>query len=57
MTDTTLTDLAERLQSLYARIERERMADVPILNPRIGIHAIGFQRWEQSYLGVMVTPR
>ena len=56
MTDTTLADLAERLQSLYARIERERMADMPILNPAIGIHAIGFQRWQQGYLGVMVTP-
>lgn len=56
MTETTLAGLAERLQSLYARIERERMADVPILNPAIGIHAIGFQRWQQGYLGVMVTP-
>ena len=56
MTDSVLVDLTDRLQALYARIERERMTDVPMLNPAIGIHAIGFRRWQQSYLGVMVTP-
>ncbi len=32
------------------------MADIPILNDKIEVRAIGFQPWNQSYLGIMVTP-
>jgi [NiFe] hydrogenase assembly HybE family chaperone len=32
------------------------MADVPVINDKIKIHAIGFHPWLNSYLGVMITP-
>ena len=56
MNDPALQALPEKLERAFARIARERMADVPILNQAIGIHAIGFRRWQQGFLGVMVTP-
>ena len=37
-------------------IERERMADVPILNRRLAVEAVGFCEWEDSFLGVLITP-
>jgi len=32
------------------------MADVPILNPALRVEAVGFQLWEDHWLGVLVTP-
>ena len=37
-------------------IERERMADVPILNASLAVEAVGFREWENQCLGVLVTP-
>ena len=35
---------------------RERMHDVPILNPALNVEAVDFQRWQRHWLGVLVTP-
>ncbi len=32
------------------------MADVPVLNPALAVHATGFRRWNDYWLGVLVTP-
>ena len=51
--------LSERiiaLENTFRKIQRERMNDVPILNTNIKVQAVGFQGWENSYLGVMITP-
>ncbi len=48
--------MADKLESAFEWIYRERMADIPITNDIIGVHAIAFQHWEQCYLGVMITP-
>ncbi len=37
-------------------IERERMADVPILNSSLSVEAVGFREWEGQCLGVLITP-
>ncbi len=37
-------------------IERERMADVPILNASLEVEAVGFREWEGQCLGVLITP-
>ena len=47
------TDLVEEA---FFRIQREQMADVPILNPALVVEAIDFQRWQGHWLGVVITP-
>jgi [NiFe] hydrogenase assembly HybE family chaperone len=44
------------LERAFARIERERMRDVPILNPRLRVEAVGFRPWQGHWIGVLVTP-
>jgi len=51
-----VASLTESLESAFGLIHRERMADVPILNNKIGVNAVGFQAWQGHYLGVMITP-
>ncbi len=46
----------QALETVYRRIHRERMADLPLANPAIGVHAIGFRPWNDDLLGVLVTP-
>ena len=38
------------------RIQREQMADVPILNPALSVEAVDFQPWQGHWLGIVVTP-
>ena len=38
------------------RIASERMQGLPIVNPRIEVHAVDFRRWGNDWIGVMVTP-
>jgi [NiFe] hydrogenase assembly HybE family chaperone len=47
------TDLVEEA---FFRIQREQMADVPILNPALVVEAVDFQRWQGHWLGVVITP-
>ncbi len=51
-----LQTLSNKLEATFERIYHERMTDIPIVNDKIGVHAVGFQHWQQFYLGVMVTP-
>lgn len=50
------------LVETFARIERERMAGLPLLHPGLRVEAIGFERAcgpvedESGWLGVLVTP-
>ncbi len=48
--------MASRVESLFREIAATRMADLPLLNPVIGVHAIGFRPWEDGCLGVLITP-
>ncbi len=47
---------AEAVEQAFFRIQREQMADVPILNPALSVEAVDFQRWQGHWLGVVVTP-
>ncbi len=51
-----LQTLREQLQISYQRIERERMAHIPILNKALHVEAVGFREWESGIIGVMLTP-
>jgi hypothetical protein len=47
---------ADAVEQAFFRIQREQMADVPILNPALSVEAVDFQRWQGHWLGVVVTP-
>ena len=50
------SDPAEAVEEAFFRIQREQMADVPILNSALSVEAVDFQRWQGHWLGIVVTP-
>jgi [NiFe] hydrogenase assembly HybE family chaperone len=48
--------LSRKLEAVFAAIERERMADVPILNARLRVAAIGMRNCSGGWFCVLVTP-
>ena len=51
-----LADPSAALTRAYDTIRATRMAGIPILNDALRVEAIGFHRWQQFWLGVLVTP-
>lgn len=49
-------DPSPLLEAAFRRIEAETMAGVPILNPALCVEAVGFARWQDHWLGILVTP-
>jgi [NiFe] hydrogenase assembly HybE family chaperone len=49
-------DPAPLLEAAFGRIERERMAGLPLLNPVLRVQALDFARWRGQWLGALVTP-
>ena len=47
---------ADAVESAFFRIQQERMADVPLLNPALCVEAVDFQRWNGHWLGIILTP-
>jgi [NiFe] hydrogenase assembly HybE family chaperone len=47
-----VADLVARYEAIY----RERMRDLPIVNPALAVEAVGFEQWEDQDLGVLITP-
>ena len=47
---------APTLESAFEAIHRERMRDIPLLNPKLAVAAVDFQRWDQHWVGVLITP-
>ena len=52
----TAPKIGQRVAATFAAIERERMADVPILNSAVHVEAVGFCSWQEQALGVLITP-
>lgn len=50
------TNPAATVEAAYRRIERDRMAGLPILNPALAVQAVDFQRWQEHWLGVVISP-
>ncbi|MDJ0654089.1 MAG: [NiFe]-hydrogenase assembly chaperone HybE [Xanthomonadales bacterium] len=48
--------VAANLEGVFSSIQQERFADIPILNSKLRVEAVGFQRWQDGCLGVLVTP-
>lgn len=49
-------DPSALIDAAFRRIETERMAGLPVLNPALRVQTVGFQPWEGHWLGVLVTP-
>jgi [NiFe] hydrogenase assembly HybE family chaperone len=49
-------DPAALVASAYRRIERERMAGLPVHNAALAVESVGFQRWMDHWLGIVVAP-
>lgn len=48
-----------RIEAVFRRIQEERMADLPFLNPRLAVAAVGFARHSdhgEDWRGVLLTP-
>ena len=56
MSDKALQKKIHTLETVFNRIYRERMSDMPMINRKLSVHAVGFQRWNQDYLGILITP-
>jgi [NiFe] hydrogenase assembly HybE family chaperone len=46
----------ERLEPAFQSILENRMSDVPVINERLMVKAIGFEPWHEYQLGILVTP-
>ena len=47
---------AEILVQAFQRIEQESMRNIPILNPRVQVEALGFQEFQGRVIGIVITP-
>lgn len=57
MTDRLATDNpAPQLEAVFEHIAATRMNGVAILNPALRVEAIGFRRWGDDWVGVLITP-
>lgn len=45
-----------QVEATFRRIQAERMAGLPLLNPALEVAALGFARHEIDWRGVLVTP-
>jgi len=50
------SDPSPLLEATFKRIEAERWAGMPMLNPALAVAAVGFERRETEWRGVLVTP-
>ena len=47
---------AGALQAAFESVRQGPMRDVPMLNPKIGVEAVGFRPWSEHWLGILITP-
>lgn len=50
------TEPSALVEAAFRRIQRERMADMPMLNPALIVEAVDFAKHDGHWLGVLVTP-
>ncbi len=47
---------AQSLEAVFRHIAATRMAGVALLNPALQVEAVGFRRWRDDWVGVLITP-
>jgi [NiFe] hydrogenase assembly HybE family chaperone len=48
--------VAKRVEKHFTHVHRSRMADMPLVNRKLRVQAVGFRQWGEGVLGVLVTP-
>ncbi|PVV06317.1 MAG: hypothetical protein B6D77_16105 [gamma proteobacterium symbiont of Ctena orbiculata] len=48
--------LIQGLECQFRHIQQERMQGLPLLNPALHVEAVGFCKWNEYCLGVLITP-
>lgn len=51
-----IDDPSAWLMAHYRAVYAERMADLPFVNVALAVEAVGFERLQGDWLGVMITP-
>jgi [NiFe] hydrogenase assembly HybE family chaperone len=51
-----VAELNSELEFCFTQIQQQRMADVPILNPALRVQAVDFQLFQQTWIGILITP-
>lgn len=51
-----MCEKADHLQKVFESIHRERMADMPMVNPALQVATIGFDKNEYGCVGILLTP-
>jgi [NiFe] hydrogenase assembly HybE family chaperone len=52
----TAVRLSRKLEAVFAAIERERMQEIPILNPKLSVACIGMRAYNGLWVSILVTP-
>lgn len=47
---------AASLEQVFRHIAATRMSGVSLLNPALEVEAVGFRRWRDDWVGVLITP-
>ncbi len=50
------SELMRKLEAVFGMIERERMRDIPILNPALSVAAVGMRPFGEVWACTLVTP-
>ncbi len=53
---TDLATLSRQIEAVFKRIEIEQMQGIPLLNPALHVQTIGFQRYQERTVGIVITP-
>jgi [NiFe] hydrogenase assembly HybE family chaperone len=48
--------IRQTLEATFNEIWDKRMRDLPVVNPVLSVQAIGFNRFNEDWLGVLITP-
>ncbi|MGV6817379.1 MAG: [NiFe]-hydrogenase assembly chaperone HybE [Thiotrichales bacterium] len=50
------TEKTAQIEAVFRRIQQERMADVPVINPKLAVQWVGGSAWNNGWLGILITP-
>jgi [NiFe] hydrogenase assembly HybE family chaperone len=51
-----MNDITRLLETCFKQIQTQRMAGVPILNPKLHVQAVDFRLYQGAWLGILITP-
>jgi [NiFe] hydrogenase assembly HybE family chaperone len=51
-----MNDITPILETCFKQIQTQRMADMPILNPKLHVQAVDFRLYQGAWLGILITP-